>query len=228
MRVGGIVSVRRNGTAQIYPNGYHTGDYFYHYNHRGDIVSVTNSSGTEVAHYRYDAFGKVVEKTGTFESPYQFRTKEYDAASRLSYYGFRFYSPSDGKWLNKDPIGYSDGLNLYSFVLNNPVNRVDPHGLVWWWVPGVVIGGAVGGIGYSITTSSMDWTWGGFLANTGAGAVTGVLISTVGMGAVTGSAINDGWYLFKTDDWTWGGLTYNAALGAGLGAGATYLINICK
>ena len=67
--IGGIISVHRNGTPAQYPDGYHTGDYFYHYNHRGDVVSVTDSTGAEVGHYRYDAYGNVVEKTGDFESP---------------------------------------------------------------------------------------------------------------------------------------------------------------
>ncbi|MDD5557823.1 MAG: RHS repeat-associated core domain-containing protein [bacterium] len=113
----------------MYPGGCHTGDYFYHYNHRGDVVSVTDSSGSEVARYRYDAFGNVAEKAGTFDSPYQFSTKEYDDASGLIYYGYRYYDPAHGVWLSKDPIGYYDGLNLYAFVTNNPVNWTDPYGL---------------------------------------------------------------------------------------------------
>ena len=127
--IGGIISVHRNGTPAIYPNGYHTGDYFYHYNHRGDVVSVTDSSGSEVAHYRYDAFGNVKQKTGTFESPYQFSTKEYDDVSGLSYYGFRYYSPELGVWLSKDPLGYVSGMSLYNFIFNNPLNMTDPFGL---------------------------------------------------------------------------------------------------
>ena len=127
--IGGIISVHRNGTPQIYPNGYHTGDYFYHYNHRGDVVSVTNSSGNEVAEYWYGAFGNMVRKTGTFDSPYQFSTKEYDAASGLSYFGFRYYSPAQGIWLSKDPLGYVNGLDLYSITINDPINWIDPLGL---------------------------------------------------------------------------------------------------
>ncbi|MDD5557593.1 MAG: RHS repeat-associated core domain-containing protein [bacterium] len=226
--IGGIIAVHRNGTPAMYPGGCHTGDYFYHYNHRGDVVSVTDSSGSEVARYRYDAFGNVAEKTGTFESPYGFSTKEYDDASGLIYYGYRYYDPAQGVWLSKDPIGYYDGLNLYSFVTNNPVNMVDPHGLVWWWVPGVVIGGAVGGIGYSITTPPSDWSLVEFIANTGAGAVTGVLISTYGAAALVGSGIGLGSHLLTSDEPNVGGAILNAALGAGLGAGSTYVINMCK
>ena len=127
--IGGIISVHRNGTPAQYPDGYHTGDYFYHYNHRGDVVSVTDSTGAEVAHYRYDAYGNVVEKTGDFESPYQFSTKEYSSETGLIYYGYRFYMLEEGRWLKKDPLGYVDGWNPYGFLLCNPVNLLDPFGL---------------------------------------------------------------------------------------------------
>ena len=47
----------------------------------------------------------------------------------MSYYGFRFYSPGQGRFLNRDPIEEQGGLNLYAFVGNDPVNRVDWLGL---------------------------------------------------------------------------------------------------
>ena len=50
-------------------------------------------------------------------------------ASGVSYYGFRFYSPSQGRFLNRDPIEEQGGLNLYAFVGNDPVNRWDYLGL---------------------------------------------------------------------------------------------------
>jgi len=178
--IGGIISVHRNGTPQIYPDGYQTGDYFYHYNHRGDVVSVTNSSGNEVAEYWYDAFGNMVRKTGTFDSPYRFSTKEYDAASGLSYFGFRYYSPPQGIWLSKDPLDYINGPNLYSFVTNNPVNGIDPSGLwliaiegYYGWGGGFIVGrnpggnyflsfrfgyGIGGGISYEPRGTSPGWT----------------------------------------------------------------------
>ena len=50
-------------------------------------------------------------------------------ASGVRYYGFRFYSPSQGRFLNRDPIEEAGGLNLYAFVRNDPVNHWDYLGL---------------------------------------------------------------------------------------------------
>ncbi|PIE74440.1 MAG: hypothetical protein CSA18_05065, partial [Deltaproteobacteria bacterium] len=47
-----------------------------------------------------------------------------------NYYGFRFYAPSIGKWLTRDPLGEAGGINVYGFVLNNPLVFFDPTGLI--------------------------------------------------------------------------------------------------
>jgi len=42
-----------------------------------------------------------------------------------------YYSPSLGRFINKDPIGLAGGMNLYGYVGGNPVNWIDPNGLSW-------------------------------------------------------------------------------------------------
>ncbi|MEP2775846.1 MAG: RHS repeat-associated core domain-containing protein [Luteolibacter sp.] len=56
----------------------------------------------------------------------------------LKYYGYRYYDPKTGRWLNRDPIGERGGINLYSFVHNSPINRYDRLGLMGeeFWVVG--------------------------------------------------------------------------------------------
>ncbi len=59
-----------------------------------------------------------------------FQSKYYDSESGLYYYYHRYYDPLRGRFITEDPIGIAGGLNLYRFVNNNPVNFVDPWGLI--------------------------------------------------------------------------------------------------
>ncbi len=52
-----------------------------------------------------------------------------ETASDVRYYGFRYYNPSTGRWLSRDPMGEQGGVNLYGMVGNDPVNDIDPLGL---------------------------------------------------------------------------------------------------
>ncbi len=106
-----------------------TGAAFYGYDGNGNVTLLTNSAGQDVGHYRYDAFGQTLEAEGprAGENPYRFSTKEVHAASGLVDYGFRFYSPGLGRWMNRDPLEEEGGVNLYGFVDNNPVNDVDVY-----------------------------------------------------------------------------------------------------
>jgi RHS repeat-associated protein len=61
--------------------------------------------------------------------PFHFSTKFTDRESGLNYYGYRFYDPVDGRWLNRDPIGERGGRNLYTIVDNSPVHFSDTLGL---------------------------------------------------------------------------------------------------
>lgn len=81
------------------------------------------------ATYQYDPFGVPRAVTGDVSQPMQFSTKAYDDKTGLSYYGYRFYAASLGRWMTRDPIGEEGGVNLYGFVRNNPVNNFDPFGL---------------------------------------------------------------------------------------------------
>jgi RHS repeat-associated protein len=61
--------------------------------------------------------------------PMLFSTKYYDHEVGLYYYGYRYYRPETGTWLNRDPLAEQGGLNLYAMVGNDPMNAVDPLGL---------------------------------------------------------------------------------------------------
>jgi RHS repeat-associated protein len=60
---------------------------------------------------------------------YTYTGREWDKETGLYYYRARYYDPMDGRFVNRDPIGFKGGLNQFSYVENNPTNNVDPSGL---------------------------------------------------------------------------------------------------
>lgn len=138
------------------------GSLFYHYDGRGNVTQLTNAQQQVVAKYGYDAFGNTsASGTAAGQNRYRFSTKEQIGA--LYYYGYRFYSASLGRWINRDPIAEAGGVNLYGFVSNSPLNLLDTDGR---WV-GIVVGGVIGGI-------AGGWT------NGWIGAVSGAIGGMVG------------------------------------------------
>jgi RHS repeat-associated protein len=94
--------------------------------HLGSIVVTANAKGTGMGVYTYGPNGE----PGAVAGPrVRFTGQQYIAELGLYYYKARFYSPTLGRFLQTDPAGTKDDLNLYAYVGNNPVNRVDPTGL---------------------------------------------------------------------------------------------------
>ncbi|MBN1493422.1 MAG: RHS repeat-associated core domain-containing protein, partial [Candidatus Omnitrophica bacterium] len=104
---------------------------YYHYDGVGNVVKLSNKNAGGAGAYAYDAFGNDLstENNNTENNPYEFATKETSAVTGLVYFGARYYDPSIGRWITKDPMGMIDGPNLYAYVGNSPVNFVDPWGL---------------------------------------------------------------------------------------------------
>ena len=93
--------------------------------HLGSIIATADATGASTAIYTYGPFGESSLTTGI---RYGYTGQRSMAALGLLYYKARFYSPSLGRFLQPDPIGYADDLNLYAYVGNNPVNATDPDG----------------------------------------------------------------------------------------------------
>ena len=94
----------------------------------GNVAAMIPIDRGLAALYRYSAFGE--EKIeGPVLSPWRFSSKRSDAETGLVYYGRRFYMPAMGRWLTPDPAGFSDGMNLYAFVHNDPLTHLDEYGL---------------------------------------------------------------------------------------------------
>ena len=92
------------------------------------MTALTDQSSAPIQTYTYNAFGDVTNSTGSAVNPYQFSSKHFDPNSGLSYFGRRHYSSSLGRFITQYPKEYVDGLNMYAYVKNNPVNFVDLMG----------------------------------------------------------------------------------------------------
>ncbi len=102
---------------------------YYHYDNLGSTSNLTTAAGATASSYSYDAFGNLTTAVlPTDANRYLFSTKEFDSRAGLYYFGARYYDPEVGRWLTQDPLEFVDGLNLYAYVNNNPVNFVDPDG----------------------------------------------------------------------------------------------------
>jgi RHS repeat-associated protein len=92
----------------------------------------SGTAATLDAVYEYDAFGREVRSTGPASDimPFRFSTKYTDAESGLVYYGYRFYDPDRGRWVNRDPIEEKGDFNMYRMAGNNTVEFFDVLGLI--------------------------------------------------------------------------------------------------
>jgi RHS repeat-associated protein len=147
-------------------------EYHYYYDAQGSVTGLSSQAGNRVAQYEYTAFGEKRE-SGVIADAYRFSSKEWEQDSGLVYFGARYYDPQAGRWLTPDPAGMADGPNVYLYVNNNPVNLVDPWGLMgerinYWREAAYWLGDNAGS-----------------LAELGAGGALHVLGSTADLGTVT-------------------------------------------
>jgi RHS repeat-associated protein len=95
---------------------------------RGSVISSTDSAGTLLGINAYDEYGRPgASNTGRF----QYTGQRWLGEAGLYDYKARNYLPRLGIFGQADPIGQSDSANLYAYVVNDPVNLIDPLGLAW-------------------------------------------------------------------------------------------------
>jgi len=106
--------------------------YYYHRDHQGSIIALSDAEGEIVERLTYDgSYGIITEHTKSVETfnPYGYTGREVDAHD-LYYYRARYYDPNIGRFLSEDPLEFLSGdTNFYRYVESDPVNFVDPFGL---------------------------------------------------------------------------------------------------
>ncbi len=98
---------------------------------QGNIRRLVDVQSRSIAtHYNFTAFGEELntDLPANLINPWRFASKRFDAELGLIYFGKRYYDPENGRWLETDPAGFVDGINLYQYVFNNPFRYVDPDG----------------------------------------------------------------------------------------------------
>jgi RHS repeat-associated protein len=114
-----------------------------------DPTALITPAAAVVERFSYDAFGPVrfmdssfvTQSSSSYAWTFLFHAEFIDSESGLYNYGYRFYNPSLGRWLSRDPIGEDGGVNLYRMSHNNPVIFRDVLGLSPGPWPGVRPGG---------------------------------------------------------------------------------------
>ena len=114
--------------------------YYYLRDWRANIAAITDTTGRPVELYKYTIFGQTSIFDGNGNPLTQsllgniwiFAGRQWDAESGLMHNRNRAYSAELGRFLQRDPAGYSDGMNLYAYAGNNPLLFSDPYGLYRW------------------------------------------------------------------------------------------------
>jgi RHS repeat-associated protein len=92
---------------------------------------VLDASGSLQSRYWYDPYGRRSALLENQPAPFAYTGHFRHPASGLYLAPARFYSSELGRWLSRDPLGESQGANLYAYSGNNPLDRIDPQGLCW-------------------------------------------------------------------------------------------------
>lgn len=175
--------------------------FYYHCNSIGSVYALTDAAGSVVERYDYQAYGKttILAADGVTALPssalgnsYTFTARRLDLESGLHYYRARYFSATLGRFIQRDPLGYVDGMGLYEYTNSNSINEIDPFGTdsigrsIGEFIGGTV-GGIVGVVGGGII-GGVAGGGSGTLVVPGVGTIGGG-IAGVGIGGAVGGGL---------------------------------------
>lgn len=178
----GVIGFRYNGI-----------DYYYRKNLQGDVIAIHSASGTCVATYAYDAWGKhlairdgngnaVDASTAHIANinPFRYRGYYFDRETNLYYLQTRYYDPDTGRFLNADAVDYLGegeelrGYNLFTYCSNRPIHLSDPTGKFLCAAIGATVGFLFGAATALAQEKSLDEIWASAINGAVSGGIAGL------------------------------------------------------
>jgi RHS repeat-associated protein len=102
--------------------------FYYTNDHLGSVREVLDATGTLRTRYDYDAWGQRTKLSGDLDADFGYTGHLHHKQTGLILTHYRAYDPRLARWLSRDPIAESGGINLYGYVLNRPTVAIDPDG----------------------------------------------------------------------------------------------------
>lgn len=216
----------------------------------GSIFALADGTGAIATQYQYDPYGNTATSGAPSPNTLQYTGRENDGTG-LYFYRARYYSPALGRFISQDPIGLAGGMNVYSYVGNNPVNFIDPLGLYTVYVsggfhipfsPGVAVGPnatvkvEVGTDGAKMSGDfNLDWAFGTIwdfgvnagvedISSTGGQCASPFSVNS-GLGTYSGAQVTPRRSIDPDQPW-WSPYRYIDGISLGVGLGLSAPVNV--
>lgn len=131
---GDVIAINTFGPAGLVSRRVGSSTTYYVFDERGNTLLRTDAAGNVLTTHSTDAYGLTTSSGGAGNDPFAGFSAQVggmtESSVGLVILGHRAYDPTEGRFLSRDPLSVAAGLNFYRYCSNNPVNHVDPLGLM--------------------------------------------------------------------------------------------------